>query len=74
MRPLHPQKAFFPILVTEFGIVTDVKPLQNLKASPILVTVYSSSFTFIEDGIIMLPEYFPSPTVTSAILAFETKL
>ena len=29
-NPLQPDKAQSPILVTEFGIVTDVKPLQSL--------------------------------------------
>ena len=68
-------KAQSPILVTEFGMVTDVKRLQEEKADlPILVTEYSTSFTLIEDGIVMLPEYFPSPAVTSAILPFEIKL
>ena len=39
MRPLHSLKASYPILVTEFGIVIDVKPLQPEKAEfPILVT------------------------------------
>ena len=98
VKPLQPEKAQSPILVTEFGIVTDVKPMQSLKAVypifvtefgividvklqqeekaflPILVTVYFASFTFIEDGIVMLPEYFLSPAVTSAVLTFETKL
>ena len=51
-------KAYSPILVTEFGIVIDVKPLQPEKAySPILVTEYSTSFTFMEDGIVMFPLY-----------------
>ena len=37
----HSAKAFSPILVTEFGISTDVKLLQNWKApSPILVTEF----------------------------------
>ena len=34
-------KAFFPILITEFGIVTDVRLLQLEKIpSPILVTEF----------------------------------
>ena len=28
VKPLHSEKAQSPILVTEFGIVTDVKPLH----------------------------------------------
>ena len=37
--PVHPEKAQSPILVTELGIVTEVRPLQPSKAdSPILVT------------------------------------
>ena len=41
MRPLHPSKANSPILVTEFGMVIDVKPEQPEKApSPILVTEF----------------------------------
>ena len=41
MRPLHFSKAASPILVTEFGIVIDVKLLQPWKAtSPILVTEF----------------------------------
>ena len=39
MRPLQYSKAPSPILVTELGIVTEVRPLHSLKApSPILVT------------------------------------
>ena len=39
VKPLHPQKAYEPILVTLSGIVTLVKPLQYWKAyEPILVT------------------------------------
>ena len=39
--PLHPYNMPSPILVTEFGIVTDVKPLHSEKAkSPILVTEF----------------------------------
>ena len=39
MRPEQPEKAEFPILVTEFGIVMEVRPEQLLKAElPILVT------------------------------------
>ena len=38
---LQDEKADPPILVTEFGMVTDVKPLQPKKeASPILVTEF----------------------------------
>ena len=37
--PLQSSKALLPILVTELGIVTEVRPLQPAKAkSPILVT------------------------------------
>ena len=40
VRPLQPEKAFAPILVTLFGIVIEVSPLQSEKAlSPILVTL-----------------------------------
>ena len=39
MRLLQPEKALSPILVTELGIVTEVRLLQPQKASlPILVT------------------------------------
>jgi len=31
VKLLQPEKAEFPIDVTEFGIVTDVKPVQPLK-------------------------------------------
>ena len=68
-------KASLPILVTEFGIVTDVKLLQFSKVLfPILVTLNSVSFTFTNDGIVMSPVYRLSPFVTSAILPFEIKL
>lgn len=30
VKPLHPLKATGPILMTELGIVTEVKPLQPL--------------------------------------------
>ena len=39
MLGLHPENAQLPISVTEFGIVTDVSPLQLQNAySPIEVT------------------------------------
>ena len=41
VKPLQPEKANLPILVTEFGIVTDVKPLQNWKAPPIICEMVS---------------------------------
>ena len=57
VKLLQPLKTSLPIIVTELGIVTDVKPLQSEKADlPILVTGYSTSFTLIEDGIVMSPE------------------
>ena len=38
---MHAKKVPYAILVTEFGIVTDVKPLQDAKAElPILVTEF----------------------------------
>ena len=38
-RLVQPKKAFFSILVTEFGMVIDVRAEQSMKAhSPILVT------------------------------------
>ena len=75
VKLLQPWKALSPILVTEFGMVIDVKPLQAWKASlSILVTVYSFPSTVIELGITTSPEYFTSPEVTSAVLAFEIKL
>ena len=41
VNPLQPEKASAPILVTEFGIVTDVKLVQFWKAlSPTLVTEF----------------------------------
>ena len=62
VRPRHQKKALSPILVTELGIVIDVKPMQSAKAlSPILVTEYSTSFTLIEEGIVMSPSYLLSP-------------
>ena len=57
VKLLQSLKALSPILVTELGIVIDVKLLQPEKAySPIIVTEYSTSFTLIEDGIVMSPE------------------
>ena len=37
----QPAKADTPILVTEFGMVTDVKPLQLTKAPPIILEMFS---------------------------------
>ena len=75
MRPLQPEKADSPILVTELGIVTEVRPLHSEKANlSILVTGYSTSFTLIEEGIVISPEYILSPFVTSATLPFDIKL
>ena len=69
------EKAEPPIPVTELGIVIDVKLRQPSKAEPpILVTLYSVSFTFMDDGIVMSPSYLLSPFVTSAILPFGIKL
>ena len=40
VRPLQPEKASLPMLVTLLGMVTDVRPLQPEKASlPMLVTL-----------------------------------
>lgn len=40
VKPLQPLKAYYPILVTEFGIVIVVKPLQLAKVpSLILITL-----------------------------------
>ena len=67
VKLLQSSKVLPLILVTELGIVTDVKPLQLVKADPsISLTVYSDSFTLIEDGILMSPEYALSPFVTIA--------
>ena len=75
VKLLQSLKALLPRFVTELGIVTDVKLLQLEKAEfPILVTEYSTSFTLIEDGIVMSPVYRLSPFVTSATLPFEIKL
>ncbi len=62
-------------VVTELGIVIDVKLMQSSKAEyPTLVTLYSVSFTFMDDGIVMSPPYSLSPFVTSATLPFGIKL
>ena len=38
-KPLQPRNAYFPIEVTELGIVTEVKPLQSQNAEePMEVT------------------------------------
>ena len=56
------------MLVTELGIVTDVKPLQSRKALlPMLVTEYDEPSYVIDSGILIEPLYFPSPFVTSAV-------
>ena len=74
VKLLQQEKASLPILVTEFGMVTDFKPLQLEKAdSSIYFTVYSKSFTLIEDGIVMSPEYSLSPFVTIATLFFGVR-
>ena len=53
----------------------NVKLMQSSKAEfPTLVTLYSVSFTFIDDGIVMSPSYLLAPFVTSATLPFGTKL
>ena len=39
-KPLQPEKAAFPMLVTLLGMVTDVRPRHSVKArSPMLVTL-----------------------------------
>ena len=66
---MHPSKALYPILVTELGIVTEVRLLQSSKASsPILVTEYYEFSKVIDSGITMSPEYFLPPSVTVAIV------
>ena len=32
VSPAHPEKAFFPMFVTELGRVIDVRPVQSAKA------------------------------------------
>ena len=74
VKRLQPAKVLYSILVTELGIVTDVNPLQSEKAdSSISLTVYSDSFTLIEDGIVMSPEYSLSPFVTIATFFFGVR-
>ena len=75
VKQMQPLKAKPAILVTELGIVINVKLMQSSKAEfPTLVTLYSVSFTFIDDGIVMSPSYLLAPFVTSATLPFGTKL
>ena len=67
VKLLQSLKALYPILVTEFGIVIDVRPVHLPKAhSPILVTGYFEFSKVINSGITMLPEYLLSPDVTMA--------
>ena len=74
VKPPQPSKVLFLILVTELGIVTDVKLLQLAKAdSSISLTVYSNSLTLIEDGIVMSPEYSLYPFVTIATFFFGVR-
>ena len=53
MREEHPLKALLSIEVTEFGIVSDVKPEQPEEAyEPIEVTEYDLPLCSIDGGII----------------------
>ena len=49
VKLLQPLKALLPMLVTLFGIVTEVKPLQYWKAPPAIDSIPSR--------IIYVPEY-----------------
>ena len=67
---MHSMKAPFPILVTELGIVTEVRLQHPKKAlSPILVTEYIEFSKVIDSGITMSPEYFSLPEVTVAVVS-----
>ena len=60
-------KALLSIIVTVAGITTEVREEQPSKApAPIFDTVISSSLMIIVEGILISPEYFFSPFVTSA--------
>ena len=44
VKLLQEEKVPYPIFVTEFGIVTDVKPEQFSKAPPIIFVISQSKF------------------------------
>ena len=51
VRLLQHSKALLPIHVTQFGIVTEVKPVQPLKApSLMLVTLFGISISPVTDA------------------------
>lgn len=74
-REEQPAKAFFPMHATLFGMVTDNRSEQPLKASsPILVTSYSVLLWMTVDGRSKVPEYFFSLRVISAVFVVSSSL
>lgn len=68
-------KAFFPMHATLFGMVTDNRSEQPLKASsPILVTSYSVLLWMTVDGRSKVQEYFFSLRVISAVFVVSSSL
>ena len=71
-REGQPEKAPPLILVTELGIVTEVRLVHSKKASDlIIVTLYTLPYTVIVLGIVISPVYLLSPLVTSAVFSFR---
>jgi hypothetical protein len=47
--PLHSEKALFPIVVTDSGMVTEVKPLQEEKALAGIVSTLFPMFRVVKE-------------------------
>ena len=61
MLGLHPENAQLPISVTEFGIVTDVSPLQFSNAELAMTRVPSFMAIDVFSGIVPLYLYATLP-------------
>ena len=66
-RRVHNQKAWVPMLLTELGIVMDVKPLQYWKAEPVIPIVPSFSTMLVLVGMVPLYVYATLPAYTTPL-------
>ena len=63
----HDTNAFSPIVMTEFGIVTEITPEPLNALAPILVTLYVTPPLVIVLGIVIAPVAFGFETTVASV-------
>lgn len=72
VRFMHPEKTYFPMVFTELGIVTDLKPIQSQKAlSFIVITLLGIVIT---DKLEQPQNIFLPIVITELGIGIEVKL